>query len=122
MQSNPQQFQYQPYSERFIAQQVRKVLKGRIDAFLFTYNSTLFELNKIGAARQLKSAGCVTSADVYMAFSPAAGLEPRVNRMMTIFDQRMQQIKQTDLIGRVMGRYGLQDWRLSEQPDPIGMQ
>lgn len=113
--SNPDQFQYQPYHERYILQQAKKIDRGRIDAFLFTYNSTIFELNKNSIGHKYKSAGCVSNANVYMAFSPAHDIQDKISKMLQHFDERMKEIKKTDQIAVIMQKYGLVDWRLMNE-------
>lgn len=46
--ANPGQFQFQPYSDQYIVSNLRKLERGRIDAFLFTKNTTRYEIDKIG--------------------------------------------------------------------------
>ena len=107
---NPEQFQFQPYHERYLIQQARKVKRGRIEAFLFTYNSTIYELNKQGIAEQFKSAGCVTNAQIYMAFTPKVDHSMRIERMMERFDREIIRLRENGFIRQTLQSYGLPDW------------
>jgi len=108
---HPEQFQYLPYNERHIVQQAKKVLRNRIHAFLFTYNSTVYTLKKAGKWEKFKSAGCVQEAKIYMAFSPQIYMQDDIKKMMEVFDENMAIIKRGEGISQVMNRYGLEDWR-----------
>ncbi|WP_415905813.1 hypothetical protein ACMXYW_07890 [Neptuniibacter sp. QD48_55] len=108
---NPEQFQYLPYNERHIVQQAKKVLRNRIHAFLFTYNSTVYTLKNAGKWDRFKSAGCVQEANIYMAFSPQINMQDDIKKMMEVFDEKMAILKRGDGISQVMSHYGLDDWR-----------
>ena len=103
---HPGQFQFQPYHERFISQNAGKLDKGRIDTFLFTRNSTQYELQQLGIWHNYREAGCVTSAPIYMAFTPAS-CQSSIIEMMTVFDQRMLELTQSSFIEQIMTSYGL---------------
>lgn len=104
---NLMQFQFQPYHERYIVQNAKKLQKNRIDAFLFTRNSTVFELNKAGIWHQFKEAGCVSNAKIYMAFSPVASLKDKVSKLIKLFDHKMEAINGSFYKEELMHQYGL---------------
>lgn len=108
---NPQQFQFQPYFGGYIHQQARKVMKDRIDAFLFTKNSTVYELTRLGLISKFKISGCVSKTNVYMAFSSNPERKNVIRPLMELFDSRMETIRNSDTIPRIMEKYGLKDWR-----------
>lgn len=108
---HPIQFQRQPYHERYILQQAQKLRRGRIDAFLFTYNSTRYELQQNGQWQDFKSVGCVSNAKVYMAFTPKREMQSKTEHMIKQFDQRMKTLEQTDTPAEIMRRYGLEYWK-----------
>lgn len=108
---NPQQFQFQPYFGGYIHQQARKVMKGRIDAFLFTKNSTVYELSRLGLMSKFKISGCVSNTNVYMAFSSNPERESTIRPLIELFDSRMEMIRGSDRIPNIMQKYGLKDWR-----------
>lgn len=107
VENHPEQFQFQPYHERYIVQNAQKIEKGRIDAFLFTYNSTRYELSNNNMWHKYRSAGCVSSADIYMAFTPNPALYDEVNTMMQVFEQRMAAIDYQQEIEQLLVKYQL---------------
>jgi len=106
---NKQQFQYMPYNETYIEQSLKKLKLNRIDTFLFTYNTTIYEMKKSGVLSDYKSSGCVSLAKVYMAFSPNPGL--KIKPMIEYFDERMDKIKASGVLSDIMARYGLENWQ-----------
>lgn len=108
---NPQQFQFQPYHERYILQQAEKLKRGRIDAFLFTYNSTRYTLQQNDQWSGFRNAGCVSNAKVYMAFTPNEDLHAKIRQMIAAFDQGMKQLEREAKPPLIMQRYGLEYWK-----------
>ncbi|NQY34655.1 MAG: transporter substrate-binding domain-containing protein [Alteromonadaceae bacterium] len=111
LKQHPEQFQFQPYHERYLEQNAGKVSKNRIDSFLFTYNSTIYELNRLGIANNFRSAGCVSTTNVYMAFSNKGTNQQEITQMMAYFDQRMVQLHQKGIVQKIMDKYQLNSWR-----------
>lgn len=105
--SHKKQFQFMPYTGTYVQKSVRKLIQGRMDAFLFTRNTTLYELSKLKAQDQIREAGCVSEAKIYMAFSPDNKQREKVEKMMKFFDQRMSQLKAQGEIEKIMQNYGL---------------
>jgi len=104
---HPQQFQFQPYHERYVAQNAGKVLKGRIDAFLFTKNTTLFELKKAGLEGAIKNAGCVSQADIYLAFTADKRKTANVVKASSFFESRMKYLIQSGYVDKLHQKYGI---------------
>jgi len=104
---NPQQFQYQPYHERYIIQNALKLDKKRTDTFLFTKNSTIYELKKFNMWHKYRLAGCVSQAKIYMAFSPVKSINKDISAMMKVFDQQMERLNKTSFIPYLMKKYVL---------------
>mgnify|MGYP003385736467 FL=1 len=104
---NPQQFQYQPYHERYIIQNARKLDKKRIDTFLFTKNSTVYELKKYNVWHKYRIAGCVSQAKIYMAFSPVKSMSKDISAMIEVFEQQMTKLNETSFTPQLMAKYGL---------------
>jgi len=105
---HPQQFQYQPYHERFLAQNVHKLLKKRIDAFIFTNNSTVYELKNVNMYGAIRNAGCVSKAEIFIAFTPVTVKKARVNKMIKYFNNRMAVLVKSDEIKQIHHKYGIQ--------------
>lgn len=103
----PEQFQLQPYLKRFVKQNVLKMQKGRIDTFLFTRNTTLFDLASLGLADSVREAGCVSEADIFVAFTPQQEHEAFVQTLADLFDKRMLTLKNTDQLASILAVYGI---------------
>lgn len=99
---NSQQFQYQPYHERFIVQNAHKLDKNRIDAFLFTKNSTIYELKQKKEWHKYRLAGCVSQEKIYIAFTPINTAEKDVEAMIEVFEKQMKRLKATGYITLLM--------------------
>lgn len=111
MQQHKSQFDFLPYNENYIVTSFKKLKAKRIDAFVFTYNSTVYEMNQQGWQDNFRPAGCVSSAKIYMAFTPAIGKQVEVEEMMEYFDKKMEEMKQSGQLDTIMQRYGLENWQ-----------
>jgi len=105
--SNPWQFQFQPYHERFIAQNIAKLEKNRMDSFVFTKNSTLFTLDELDKQNLIKVAGCLSKAPIYMAFTPVASKQGKISKMMSVYDSKLSALNKTQYIKKLMASYHL---------------
>lgn len=106
---NPLQFQYQPYHERYIIQNAHKIDKQRIDTFLFTKNSTVYELKQHNEWHKYRVAGCVSQAKIYMAFTPIKSTNKDVTKLINMFEKQMIELNKTQFISDLMKKYGLLD-------------
>ncbi|MFC3094960.1 ABC transporter substrate-binding protein [Alteromonas sediminis] len=101
----PNNFQYQPYHERFISQNVKKLQKNRIDTFISTRNSTLYTLKKLDAIEDVKIAGCVSSAPVYIAFTPSKLMGSLISELVNHFDQGMSRLIKQGYVDTILQKY-----------------
>lgn len=108
-------FYVQPYSDKYIQNSVRMLRAGRVNSFLFTYNTTLHSLRSMDAEHDIRSAGCVSNAKVYMAFSPAPALAADVDKMVAYFDKTMARFKADGGVADIMKHYDLADWSEAEK-------
>lgn len=107
VEAHPSQFQFQPYHERYIAQNIAKLEKGRIDSFLFTRNSTLFALHQLHKQDYIKVAGCLSKAPIYMAFTPEASKQEKISIIMSVFNSKLAALKKTQYIKELIASYHL---------------
>jgi len=105
--NNLEQFQFQPYHERYILQNARKLDKKRIDTFLMTKNTTLYSLSKAGLLDQYREAGCVSNTPIYMAFTPSPSKKNNIEKIISVFEQRMETLNKTPFYKNLMKKYGL---------------
>tara|TARA_Y100000588_G_C14268816_1_gene931295 strand:- start:1563 stop:2330 length:768 start_codon:yes stop_codon:yes gene_type:complete len=108
---NPHKFDSMPYSDSYIKTSLKKLDKDRIDAFVFTYNSTIYELQQLGLSDDYKAGGCVSSAKIYMAFTPEESDSSKINEMISYFDKKMVELKESGKVAEIMAAYGLEDWQ-----------
>ncbi len=104
---HPWQFQFQPYHERYLTQNIAKLEKGRIDSFLFTRNSTIFSLHQLHKQDYIKVAGCLSKVPIYMAFTPVASKQGKISMMMSVFDSKLAALKKTQYIKKLIASYHL---------------
>jgi len=104
---HPEQFQFQPYHERYVAQNAKKVLKGRIDTFLFTKNTTLLELKKAGLEGSIKNAGCVSEANIYLAFTANKDKGKVVENAVRYFDSQFESLEKSGYIDKLYQQYNI---------------
>jgi len=101
------QFQFQPYHERYVTQNAQKVLKGRIDTFLFTKNTTLLELKKAGLEGNIKNAGCVSQAKIYLAFTANKDKVKEVESAVRFFDSKLESLAKSGYIDKLYQQYNI---------------
>jgi len=109
---NASQFDYLPYIESYLDISLKKTRANRIDTFLFTYNSTQYELNKRNLSSEFKEVGCMPATKIYMAFTPDVSKKSEVEKMINYFDNKMGALKESGEIKNIMSNYGLEDWQL----------
>jgi ABC-type amino acid transport substrate-binding protein len=108
IQKHPEQFQHQPYHERFVVQNARKVLKKRVDAFIFTQNTTVYELKNEKIHNKIRNAGCVSKAEIFLAFTPVAKKKAYINKIIQYFNHRMAELIKSGEIKKIHHKYGIQ--------------
>jgi len=107
IQKHPEHFQFQPYHERFVAQNVHKLFKKRIDAFIFTKNTTLHELKKENVHNKIRNAGCVSKAEIFIAFTPITPKKTYITNVMNYFNNRMAILVKSGDIKIIHDKYGI---------------
>lgn len=111
IQTHEEQFVFQAESKRYIEESLRMLEIGRLDTFVFNENSVLYYVRKNTEwTDKIRLAGCVSSAPVYMAFSPAEHSEEKVKAAATYLDQQISRMKSDGTVSKIMDRYGLPDW------------
>jgi len=105
---HPTQFQYQPYHERYVMQNAGKVLKKRIDAFLFTKNTTAYVLKKEGLNHKIRNAGCVSQTKIFLAFTPLPKKKTQINEVIKYFDNNMKMLIETNVTNTIFDKYDIE--------------
>ncbi len=105
--NNPKQFQFQPYHERYVAQNLAKLKKNRMDTFLFTKNTTNFIISTLSKSAEYKVAGCVSKAPIYMAFSPSIENRDKIEQIIKVFDARLADLTKNAFLVDLYKKYNL---------------
>ena len=103
-------FNFSTYGPHYLRNSLNMLRLKRVNSFLFTYNSTLYAARRFGMDRDIRVAGCVSLAKVYMAFSPHPELAMEVASMRAFFDEKMAAFRAAGRVAPLMEAYGLPDW------------
>ncbi len=109
MKDNAEWFQVMPYDHGFVEKNLKQISAGRMDTFLSTYNTVTHTIRLMESEGVYRSSGCLTEENIYMAFSPEETRQRQITKMMTYFDQRMDQLKRSDRLKAVLDRYKLNE-------------
>ena len=69
----------------------------------------MYEMEQLGISKNYRNAGCVSDADIYMAFTPQ-GDRQRINKLQKLFSKRMLELHKSGKVKQVMSNYKLPDW------------
>jgi len=116
VQDHKDQFQFQPYGEYYIESNLLKLERKRIDAFIFTHNTTQYEIRKKNLQDFYKSAGCISTTPIFMAFSPVSSHTNFVTAAMKTFDKRIGFLQKNGTLSQILSRYRLDDWWDTPKP------
>ncbi|GLX78569.1 hypothetical protein tinsulaeT_19090 [Thalassotalea insulae] len=105
---HPQHFQFQPYHERYVKQNAGKVLKNRIDSFIFTLNTTNYTLAQLNLTAKFKNAGCVSVAPIYIALTPIAEKQDAMQAIASFWDKRYAELQSQGVINKVITKYRIE--------------
>lgn len=106
--SFPKQFYFQPYHERFIKQNAGMVKKGRLTSFIFTLNSTWYELERLNLHVEFKNAGCVSRAPIYIAFSPEKNSKDEVQKLIHLWDREIVNLRLSGRLDEIIKKYSIE--------------
>ena len=104
-------FFFSPYGTNYLEHSFNMIERGRLDSFIFTYNSTVYSLQQHDLVERIKPAGCVSTANIYMAFTPDQQQRPFVIEAMRYFDEKMAALVLKGEIVNIMQNYGLPSWK-----------
>lgn len=106
--NNPSQFQNLPYTERYVEQSAGKILKKRIDSFLMTLNTTKYRLKELNIFHLFKNAGCVSKANIYMAFTNQTEKRSLINGAINHFDLTLRNLSKSGYIQALHKKYNIE--------------
>lgn len=102
------QFQFLPYGEYYISTSLKKLDLMRIDAFLFTLNTTNHEIRKAGLTNLYRSAGCVSKSNIYIAFSPAKDVQSEVDQLILAYDSGIKKLRASGQAQKILLKYEIE--------------
>jgi polar amino acid transport system substrate-binding protein len=104
---NPKIFHYLNHSN-YIERALKMISANRINTLTFTKIETEYYLHNNNLTKEFRNAGCVSTAKLFMGFSPVDRVYTR--ELILFFDKRMAKIKQSNIIPNILKKYGLNDW------------
>lgn len=96
-----------PYNSNYLKQTTTMLQKGRTESVLMTYYSMIDYLNKNNLADKIKLSGCVSSAKLYLAFSPVPEKKKRNEKIITAFEKGIKELKKEDFFKKLLVKYKL---------------
>jgi len=91
----------------YVHRGLRMLTAKRIDSFIFPYAATQYVINTTLSSELFEIAGCLTSSDIFMAFTPKGEEQGQVRVLKRLFDERIQQLAQSGYVTELLARYGL---------------
>ena len=86
-----------------------RLYRGRIDTYIGNQNVIFYKANALGLSNEFKIAGSIRNKEpVYIVFSPK---NQRSIVYAQILSQGMSDLRKSGELKRIMGRYGLKDWK-----------
>lgn len=95
------------FSEGFLDSTSTMLLKHRVDGVLMTYYSMLYFLTARKMIDKIKSSGCVSRQDIYIAFSPASHKQGKIKNLMIIFEREIQTLNKKSFFEQLLQKYQL---------------
>ncbi len=99
------------YDENFITKNLKMLDAGRIDTFIFTQNTTQYEIKRMGLDSRYKNSGCVSQEKIYIAFSQAEKTNTLVEKLKKYFDFKVTLLYENGEINKILKKYNIKPWR-----------
>ncbi len=96
-----------PYSFDYLRQTTGMLQFGRTETVLMTYYSMVDYLNKNNLSDRIILSGCVTSQNLYLAFSPDPKKKKRVEKLIAIFERNIKILKREKYFEGLLSKYKL---------------
>jgi polar amino acid transport system substrate-binding protein len=91
-----------------LAQNIKKLQKGRIDAIIESKTVFEYHLFSTGTPNKFAPAGVAYRENVYVAFSPAKPQSVEYARLLT---DGMLELRRTGELAKILKKYGVTDWK-----------
>jgi len=86
----------------------RNLVLGRLDGVIEDDHVMRHAIFKLGIEHELILAGCLKKTQIFVAFSPKL---KNAQRVIKEFDDGMGALRRSGQLGRILGKYGLTDWK-----------
>lgn len=97
--------------EQAVAQNIKRLVLGRIDVYVEAQAVVRFQAGKDGQADLLESAGILNATPLYVAFSPQRATSAAYARMLA---EGVDELRATGKLDNILYKYGLHDWKRDE--------
>jgi len=104
-------FQSMHYDLDFIAKNIKMIGANRLDAFIFTQNTTQYKLNEMGIKQDYVNAGCVSEEKIYMALTNNKVQSDKVDAFKRFFDEKITDLYNSGEINKILNKYQVSPWR-----------
>lgn len=108
-------FQSMHYDQDFITKNIKMIEANRLDAFIFTQNTTQHQLNEMGLLQNYINAGCVSEEKIYMALTNVETQMSKVAAVKDFFDTRIIELYKSGEINKILKKYRVTPWRDSTE-------
>jgi len=96
-----------------LANSLRKLESGRIDAFIENRNVLLHASSRHPTRLGIRMEGRIPGDDIVIGFSP---LSSRDSALAGVFDERLKALRTSGELDAILSRYGLEDWATGSAP------
>jgi polar amino acid transport system substrate-binding protein len=97
--------------EQAVAQNIKRLVLGRIDVYVEAQAVVRFQAGKDGQADLLESAGILNATPLYVAFSPQCATSAAYARMLA---EGVDELRATGKLDDILHKYALHDWKRDE--------
>ena len=108
-------FQTMHYDQNFITKNIKMIEANRLDAFIFTQNTTQHQLKKMGLFKSYINAGCVSEEKIYMALTNTETQADKVAAFKEFFDARIIELYKSGEVNKILKKYQIAPWRDSTE-------
>lgn len=96
-----------------LANSLRKLESGRIDAFIENRNVLLYAASRHPTRLGIRMEGRIPGDDIVVGFSPFSA---RDAALAGVFDERLRVLRASGQLDAILARYGLEDWVKGTSP------
>jgi len=95
------------YNDKYMDGTTKQLQAKRYDSILMTYYSMIDFLQKNNLSDHIKFAGCVSSQNLYLAFSPHSQKQEFAKRLIDIFEREIKELQKNNYFENLLIKYNL---------------